>query len=296
MLRIAAALAVLAAALPASADEVVLRNGRTLSGIAREDGNRIVIETTFGTVAYPRDEVVSIERGETPLHEYAAKLDAVKDSKDVRDWESLLAYAKEQKLSRYVAGLCGKILELDPSNVTARRELKLDRPEPAKPAPDANAGKILHEGKWLLPLELEILKAKELDSAEKAFSRATVAAPRQDEKKKQDEKKDARKREPAKDEKPKPVAKRAEDDYLPQIDEIPIRPLGIPGAEEFRIRPLGIDMTPVHRPVRRWVYRRPIWYSEDIWGLYFLNRALGSTGSSCVPVPGPGPKYNGPIP
>lgn len=73
--RIALAAAVLVLAAPdrAPADEVVLRNGSTLSGRAREVGPEVVLEVPGGTIRLARRDVVSIERAPAPEDLYAAR-------------------------------------------------------------------------------------------------------------------------------------------------------------------------------------------------------------------------------
>ncbi len=56
-------LGILVVATAARADEVTLKNGRKITGIAREDGDKVVVEIAIGTAAFPKSEVVSITPG-----------------------------------------------------------------------------------------------------------------------------------------------------------------------------------------------------------------------------------------
>ncbi len=265
------------AAAPALADDVTLRNGKVVTGLAREEGDRIVVELPFGTVAYSRDEVVTILKAETPMHVYRDRLEKIRASRDPRDWESLLAYAKEQGLHRYVGALSAKLLELEPGNASGLREqgrAPQDPPSPkktppAKPAGDPHAGQVLYDGKWMLPLEAELLKSKGLDRWEKEIllpRRPTIAEPR----------------------KPQPVrvARRLEPAWDPML-----RPFGIPGAVEYRILPLGLSMEPERPNYRVWYRRHSSWggdCGDDLWALWALN------GRSFGPAP-VRPSSNGPF-
>src|SRR5688572_3564781 len=58
----------------ALADEVLLTNGRTLVGIAHEQSGRVVVETRWGDLGFPKEEVRSITPGRCSIHEYQERL------------------------------------------------------------------------------------------------------------------------------------------------------------------------------------------------------------------------------
>jgi hypothetical protein len=60
----------------AYADEVTLKNGKKFTGIAREEGDKVVLEMAIGTVGIPKDQVSNVEFGRTPLHEFYDRLGA----------------------------------------------------------------------------------------------------------------------------------------------------------------------------------------------------------------------------
>src|SRR5262245_34937549 len=130
--------AILGLASSAWADEVLLRNGHKVTGIQREEKDRIVVETGYGTVSYPRDQVVSVTLGETPMHAYPVRFAEIEKSTNASDYTKLAAWARENRMPRYVGPLMKRAMELDPENVEARAEM----------------GFVRHQGKWITQAEL----------------------------------------------------------------------------------------------------------------------------------------------
>jgi len=114
----------------AIADEVLLKNGRTIVGIAHEDGGRVVVETRLGDIGFPKADVESIIPGTTPLHEYQERLSALDNTcATPADIFGLASWAREQGLVRYVHGLLQRTIEADPDHAEARRLLGFVRYE-----------------------------------------------------------------------------------------------------------------------------------------------------------------------
>jgi len=108
----------------AAADEVKLKNGRTLVGIARhEEPNRVVVETRFGDIRVLESEVQAIEPGRSDIHEYKEKLDALGSCPSAAQLFELAQWAEERGLGRYVNGLLTQVVELEPDHAEARRLL-----------------------------------------------------------------------------------------------------------------------------------------------------------------------------
>ncbi|HEU4339552.1 MAG TPA: hypothetical protein VFS19_05750 [Planctomycetota bacterium] len=133
---LAAALALILAS-PAWADEVLLRNGHKVVGIQTEEKDRIIVETGYGTVSFPREEVVSVTKGDTLLHAWPGRFAEIEKSTNASDFTKLAAWARESGMPRYVNSLMRRALELDPENADARAAL----------------GYVKHEGKWLTVAE-----------------------------------------------------------------------------------------------------------------------------------------------
>src|SRR5688572_23977397 len=67
------ALAVLLLAAPAAADEVILRNGSSFSGIVREEGDRVTIQMDYGTMTFRKIDVREVRKSDDPLKELEVK-------------------------------------------------------------------------------------------------------------------------------------------------------------------------------------------------------------------------------
>jgi len=133
----------------ATADEVKLKNGRTLTGIARhEEPNRVVVETRFGDIRVPETEVQAIEPGRSDLHEYKERLDALGGCPSAQQLFELAQWAEERGLTRYVNGLLMQVLQLEPDHAEARALL----------------GYVRWEGNWMFPRERStIVQAREAE-------------------------------------------------------------------------------------------------------------------------------------
>ncbi len=127
----------------ALADEVRLTNGRTLVGIAHDQGNRVVVETRFGDIGLPKSEVESIVPGRTAIHEYQDRLALLDACGGATDIFALAEWAQEQGLVRYVNGLLQRTIALDPDHQDARRLL----------------GFVRWEGRWIPSRERDAVMA-----------------------------------------------------------------------------------------------------------------------------------------
>lgn len=105
------------------ADDVLLTNGRTLTGIAREEGGRVVVETRLGDIGVPRSEVQSIKPGRTPIHEYQERAERLNGCSNASEAFDLAMWAQDQGLVRYVNPLLQRTLEADPNHAEARKLL-----------------------------------------------------------------------------------------------------------------------------------------------------------------------------
>lgn len=167
----------------AIADEVQLRDGHILTGIAKEIDGKIVVETGYGTVVYPRDQVLSILPGNTPLHDYPARFEAIEKSRDAGAFARLGAWARENRLPKFVDGLMRRALELDADNADARAALGYIRHGKrwmTSAEINRDKGQVLFEGRWMLPLEKELLEQRRLDAATRRIDRESAAVERRD--------------------------------------------------------------------------------------------------------------------
>jgi hypothetical protein len=114
--------ALLLAASLAWADQIVLRDGRALTGIVTSADPQVVLKTELGTITFPKAEVVSIEYRKTPQQEYAERLAALRPS-DAEGLCKLAQWAAEQGLAKQSQEAYAKTLEANPDHPAARRAL-----------------------------------------------------------------------------------------------------------------------------------------------------------------------------
>jgi hypothetical protein len=183
-------LAVLAFASPALADEVVLRNGHKVTGIQREEKDRIVVETGYGTVSFPRDQVVSVTMGETPLHAYPVRFAEIEKSTNASDYTKLAGWAKENNMPRYVGPLMKRAMELDPENAEARTALGFVRHQ-GKWVTQAqlkkDQGMVQDGGRWVNPLEKALSDRKKIEAESRRLDREKDRRDREEKKRRQRE-------------------------------------------------------------------------------------------------------------
>lgn len=164
MVRLTAlgAAAALALVFPAAADEVVLKNGAVLDGLARERDDKVIVEMDFGTVTVNRSEVSSIKHVAGPLKELDERL---KKPLDAKGHYETAQWAERQGLSGRAQELYRRVIMMDPGHEGARKALgytKLDGRWLSHDEFMAAKGYVRHEGRWVTPEERE----KELEAQE----------------------------------------------------------------------------------------------------------------------------------
>ncbi|HXG63180.1 MAG TPA: hypothetical protein VNO22_17555 [Planctomycetota bacterium] len=111
-----------AAALPAGADEIVLRNGSVIEGIAHEKDGTVVVEVPAGSITLDRREVAEIRRPRALVEEYERRLQD-RDAQGPGAWYDLALWARQQGLESRAQILLRRVLEIDPDHEGARRAL-----------------------------------------------------------------------------------------------------------------------------------------------------------------------------
>lgn len=119
-MKVKALLLILPLALPAAADEVLLKNGAILTGVVREDGDKVVLELDFGTMTFSKGEVRSVKKTGDSIKEYEQKLAAATDAKS---YYEVAMWAREKGLTSRGNDLLRKVLSLDPDHEGARKAL-----------------------------------------------------------------------------------------------------------------------------------------------------------------------------
>ncbi len=159
----------------AAADEITLMNGKTITGLARQDpGQRkVVIEVGTGTITLDVLDVSSISPGRTVLHDYEERWKDIEDSKKARDYYELAAWCKENKVTRHIDMLCARALALEPEHEGAHKLLGHDRIgdrwlafEEAQEA----RGLVKHKGRWVTKSEKELVDRREIEAKERALA------------------------------------------------------------------------------------------------------------------------------
>jgi hypothetical protein len=170
---LAATIAGLGASL-AAADEIQLSNGHKITGVvSKKEAGKVIVEVGAGTITLDAKEVTAINPGHTPIHDYQDKWQGVKDSKKASDFYDLAKWAKEQKLTRYVAPLCLKTVELEPDHAAARAELHHEKMggkwltfEEAQTA----RGLVFVDDRWITKAEVELMERRRLAAKERAMA------------------------------------------------------------------------------------------------------------------------------
>ena len=164
-------------------DEVVLRNGHKIVGIQREEKDRVVVETGYGTVSLPREEVVSVTKGDTPLHAFPVRRAEIEKSRNAEDFTKLAAWARENKMPRYVGDLMKRAMELDPENAEARAALGYVRYQGrwvTQAEFRKEQGLVQEGGRWMHPLEKELAERGRLASESRRLERESAQRQREE--------------------------------------------------------------------------------------------------------------------
>ena len=167
-----------------SADVVKLKNGATIDGVAREEGNRVIITIGLGTVSFDKSEVDSIEKKKSAIEEYNDRWERIKDSRNPNDFYNLAKWAETHKVYRDTSLLYRRAIELNPNHEQSHKalghELYQERWMTHSAVMTAR-GFILFRGTWTTSAEKELIIAKEKENTLKQ----EIA--RQEEKERQEE-------------------------------------------------------------------------------------------------------------
>lgn len=172
--------ALLLAAAPAAADEILLRNGRTLEGTVTEAGDTVVWERPGIRMEIRREEVKEVRRTPTPREEFAAKVAALAAVEEGERRPSAEALAESRhRLGLWCAGRGLKAeaaeqqeraLALDPEHAGARRALGYLRVEGKWRLEEEvmrERGLLSVGGRWVTPEEAARIAAGEVSPREK---------------------------------------------------------------------------------------------------------------------------------
>jgi hypothetical protein len=108
----------------ATADEVVLKNGASLTGVVREVGDTVVLEVDIGTMTFRKADVRSITKTSDPIQELEQRILKATDAKGY--FEAGL-WARDRSLTVRANELFRKCLALDPEHEGARKALGYEK-------------------------------------------------------------------------------------------------------------------------------------------------------------------------
>jgi hypothetical protein len=158
----------------AAADEVILKNGSSFTGIVREQGDRVIVEMDYGSMTFKKVDVRTIQRGEDVLTQFQEK---ARVATDVRSMMELAAWAKDKGLAGRATELYRKVIVLDPHQAEARKALGYEQVNGQWLQGDdlmTARGYVKVSGKWVTKdtadriRELEAVDKIEVDRAELA--------------------------------------------------------------------------------------------------------------------------------
>ncbi|MFP3937717.1 MAG: hypothetical protein ACLFVW_05190 [Phycisphaerae bacterium] len=106
----------------AHADRLVLRDGRSFTGTVTVRKDTVLVDMSYGTLEFSRDQVAHIDFADTPEAELAGML-ADADPSDATELFQVAVWAEQNDLSRQAEDLYQQVLQLDSDHVGARRSL-----------------------------------------------------------------------------------------------------------------------------------------------------------------------------
>jgi hypothetical protein len=156
---------------PAAADVVRLKNGQSLEGDVTEVDGQVKVRSAGGTIGFPADIVLRIERGDSIERQAAKRLQAMAPN-DV-DGRVELALELEQAGANTLAQrILESVLDLDPDHPAANRALGYVRcGEEWTTDEECHRlqGEVLYQGRWVGSEERTALEA--LDHARRTNER-----------------------------------------------------------------------------------------------------------------------------
>lgn len=134
-----AALAVAAASPAAFADVVHLKSGRSIEGTTAPGKKPGTLEVRTGAgvvVTVPEADILRVEKRRSPAEDVDERLRSVPP--DLAALHELLAFARDKRLLKQSKAIAARILEIDPHDEAARKEL----------------GYVVYDNRWVLESEL----------------------------------------------------------------------------------------------------------------------------------------------
>jgi hypothetical protein len=161
-------LLLLASSSLASADQVVLKGGRRVTGVVIETTARsVVLETGPGRVCFPASQVERIETGQSALASYRRRAAGLRPD-DVAGWLDLALWARDAGLETQAQEALARALATDPENAAAHQALghvRLGERWGSVEESYRAQGLVPFEGEWITPGEREAILRHRTDEA-----------------------------------------------------------------------------------------------------------------------------------
>jgi tetratricopeptide (TPR) repeat protein len=170
----------LVAAGAASADQVVLKGGGTLSGVlVQQTPEAVTIEVALGRVTLPASRVERIIAGDSALGEYRSRALGLQEG-DTFGWLSLGLWARDHGLHAQAREAFQRVLARDPGNAVAHEAMGNVRLGERWVSPEESyraQGLVYYEGQWMTREDRDFVsREREASARVEAADRARVEA------------------------------------------------------------------------------------------------------------------------
>ena len=152
------------------ADIIYLDDGRKFEGQAVTEGDQVKVITKMGTLTFPKDKVVKVEKVAGPADTYKEKAAAIKDG-DAEAHYQLATWCRENRLLKEMTEELNKVIAIDPEHEKARAVL--DYVKVDGKWVKSQHGMVYAGGEWVKP-EDAVARAKDLYKVAKYEEAAKV--------------------------------------------------------------------------------------------------------------------------
>lgn len=174
----------IAAGAAARADEVTLKSGGKVTGIATERDGRVVVEMGVGTVEFNADEVLTLQRGRTPLHDYRERAARLSENATAAQHYELAVFARNNGMAGHAREQFERVLVLEPGHEGARRALGFRLYQGqwrTESEINREMGLVQFEGRWVSATEVELVRQRRLEREERTLAENAERARKREE-------------------------------------------------------------------------------------------------------------------
>lgn len=140
------------------ADEVYLKDAGSISGrVVEQNETTVKVDIGDGFIAVPASRVERIEKGRSPLDEYADRAAKLAPD-DVEGWKTLARWASKQGYPGQARQACQKVLAVAPNDPDVRKALgfvSLDGKWVTLEESYRAKGYVKFDGEWMTPAEAQ---------------------------------------------------------------------------------------------------------------------------------------------